>query len=873
MPQSPPNIVNDLKKALQTGNAIIVCGAGVSMASVNPALSGSLSWRGVLIAALRYYSSRITETYPGQFESIKKLIEAPDVHSMILAAEWITEKLDAPNGEFQSWLRGHFEGLKVERPQLIEAILDLNTPIITTNYDYLIEKVRSGYKSITQKDTSEVTRVIRGEEKKAIIHLHGIWNRPDSIILGIKDYEAILNEEIIQSLEKSFLLSKSFVFIGCGDTLSDPNIGKLLDWGRKNLKKAEHRHYRLENQSKYDELIDKYPLSGRIALIGYGQEHDDLAGFLTLLKDPKHEFIDRPENQNPQQDNIQIESGGDLIEVRTLSQTGGKKRPTGKKINEPPKIVNFKVSKRGIVLGESVKVEWQIKDAESVEIIPGYTDLKTSYVEISPKKTTSFTLRAKNKFGEQKEIFSIEVVRKRHHYDLKGTNYVIYAIGVLLLVFALYFVTQRTKKDLTDIKNSLKDERMLNIVELYENGKIEEALNQYSKMSGIKLNEKSSLTYQSSGIVRLIYENSFARQKSSCIYHIGITAPVLFDEKGINNGQAGESIVQGAVLAIHKVNESGVNIGSETCRFVAEVRNDGSSYYLAKRVANYFVEKQDILGVVGPYSSTSLIGKKGVYEQDTAKYSYNHGKLPLVAPKTTVPNIAGDFIFRTAPSCEYEGRELVKILQKTKKNILLLVQSEDAYSEALGESIERGLNKQKLTKKYINEFLDSKDQDDVDIVVAGLAGELSKVIAKVKVNKQNADVDIYSGNAGYRQQVFAEKINDLTNGVTVVSFFHPEMEELSVKEFTRSFSAYFGGTPNANSAQSYDAARALIEAIKASAKETNGKITRENVRAALSQVRFLGVTGKDVAFDTNGDIKERPLITLISKNGRYEVKK
>jgi len=57
----------------------------------------------------------------------------------------------------------------------------------TTNYDDLITQV-TGLPVVVWTETDKLVRVIRGEEK-GIIHLHGCWNRPESVVLGTRSYD------------------------------------------------------------------------------------------------------------------------------------------------------------------------------------------------------------------------------------------------------------------------------------------------------------------------------------------------------------------------------------------------------------------------------------------------------------------------------------------------------------------------------------------------------------------------------------------------------------------------------------------------------------------------------------------------------------
>ena len=81
-----------------------------------------------------------------------------------------------------------FEPLQAESPTVIQSLAALDTPLMTTNYDDLIEKV-TGLRHVTWNDASNAARVVRGEDRR-VLHLHGHWEEPESVVLGIRSYES-----------------------------------------------------------------------------------------------------------------------------------------------------------------------------------------------------------------------------------------------------------------------------------------------------------------------------------------------------------------------------------------------------------------------------------------------------------------------------------------------------------------------------------------------------------------------------------------------------------------------------------------------------------------------------------------------------------
>src|SRR5262249_19068063 len=184
-------------------------------------------------------------------------------------------------GEYSRWLRETVGALRVARPEVIEAIISLQLPIATTNYDSLIEQV-SGLPQVTWKDGVRVERLLRGDDP-GVLHLHGYWGDPSSVVLGISSHEKVLGDEHAQAMQHALRAFRTLLFVGCGAGLADPNFGALLRWSREVFEGSEYRHFRLAINTEVTALQQQHPRAERIFVIGFGPSHSDLAPFLRRL--------------------------------------------------------------------------------------------------------------------------------------------------------------------------------------------------------------------------------------------------------------------------------------------------------------------------------------------------------------------------------------------------------------------------------------------------------------------------------------------------------------------------------------------------------------------------------------------------------------
>jgi HEAT repeat protein len=272
--------VNDLKAAIAQARAVIVCGAGTSIATV-PSKRAQLSWRGLLITALEHCAG-INKADAKQVARYSEAINSDDFDDMIGAATWIKTKLDGPTGgEFRNWLRQQIGSLEPEHTGVIEALRDLGALLATTNYDGLISHV-TGWPAVTWREDNKVERLLN-RDATGVLHLHGHWEDSESVILGEQDYGRIVSDEHTQAMQQAMRSVNTLVFVGCGDTTEDPNFGAWLRWSQRVFAGSEYRHYRLELNGKVKETQTKHPSEERIFVVGYGEDHSDLESFLRSL--------------------------------------------------------------------------------------------------------------------------------------------------------------------------------------------------------------------------------------------------------------------------------------------------------------------------------------------------------------------------------------------------------------------------------------------------------------------------------------------------------------------------------------------------------------------------------------------------------------
>lgn len=272
--------INDIKDSISRGELVVVIGTGCSI-SVTDNKHEALSWTGLIESGFSFAGrkGKITQQQIGFWSN---QLGSSDIDDVLCAAEFVGRKLDAPNGDlYARWLNESFETVVPSNEEMIEALVhiaDLNIPICTLNYDSLLEAV-TGLPTIEINDVRKASAWMRGEEK-GILHLHGHWQKPDTCILGVRDYEKTLGDGVRDLFQRYLGTFKRLLFVGCGDTFADPNLSTLIDWLRGSIGGAALQHYALVEEKNVSLRHADPAWQGFVDPLSYGVTYSELPAFI-----------------------------------------------------------------------------------------------------------------------------------------------------------------------------------------------------------------------------------------------------------------------------------------------------------------------------------------------------------------------------------------------------------------------------------------------------------------------------------------------------------------------------------------------------------------------------------------------------------------
>lgn len=285
--------VEKLRSAIVEKQALILVGSGVSIGATRgkPALKvGGIpkpvpvaSWSGLLYHGIQYCEEWVGAGLPATFgESTREQVAQAVLPSLLAVADQIEHWLGGPGGgDFGRWLKESVGAFKIVDRSVLQAIAALGSPIATTNYDRLLEEV-TDQPAITWKQSPRMESVLRNHET-GIIHLHGVYDDPSSVVLSGRSYQAIVDNTRVQETLKTIFASRTVAMVGFGGGLNDPNFGPLMVWLRAVLQGSEYPRYRLCLQKDVPSLSAQHPPGDVIRLLPFGEKHGDLAPFLQTL--------------------------------------------------------------------------------------------------------------------------------------------------------------------------------------------------------------------------------------------------------------------------------------------------------------------------------------------------------------------------------------------------------------------------------------------------------------------------------------------------------------------------------------------------------------------------------------------------------------
>jgi hypothetical protein len=278
-------LVQKLMVDLHEGRVTVVTGTGVSVAATNnQEIEGYQvgTWPGLLLHGVQH-CSQIGLVDEFDVNVLTMQINSGRTDHIISAAETITNKMRTRSpGVYRGWLKSTIGALAITNASVIDAIGRIPGVIATLNYDTLIED-HTGRRAITWMKSDEVEEVLNGRYDDSVIHLHGWYREPESVVLGTSSYLSVKDHPHARSVLQHFTIGRTLLFVGCGATFEDPNFTQLIQWGKEAIADVAPRHYVLCRLSELTQLQSALAAAPWLQPLAYGETYDELVPFLQSL--------------------------------------------------------------------------------------------------------------------------------------------------------------------------------------------------------------------------------------------------------------------------------------------------------------------------------------------------------------------------------------------------------------------------------------------------------------------------------------------------------------------------------------------------------------------------------------------------------------
>jgi branched-chain amino acid transport system substrate-binding protein len=364
------------------------------------------------------------------------------------------------------------------------------------------------------------------------------------------------------------------------------------------------------------------------------------------------------------------------------------------------------------------------------------------------------------------------------------------------------------------------------------------------------------------GIISRITNNSEIDKQELKPIKIGVAAPISG-----NWSEYGYGFEVATAIAAEEINNEGGINGRPIELVVMDSKGDTKE---AIEIAHRFTDDEEILAVIGDFSSTSCMAAAPIYE---------NGKLVQLSPTATNPDYAGmnDYMFGIMGVQSAEGPFVAEYLLERyveARNVAVIYLNNDwgvsASDYLIKTTKENGINIVAVENHVdgqtdFSTLLLKVQQSNPDtICLITFYNECANIANQIV--QMNWDVQITALGPGASEQIIELGGESVEGLLASTPFFAMDDGDSQLSVFKDQFELDAGFSLNVHSACAYDSVKMI-----AAAMENCDEITRYNIRNELSGLKgFTGVTGP-IEFQPAGDIIRKFLIVGI-EDGNWTIK-
>ena len=322
----------------------------------------------------------------------------------------------------------------------------------------------------------------------------------------------------------------------------------------------------------------------------------------------------------------------------------------------------------------------------------------------------------------------------------------------------------------------------------------------------------------------------------------------------------------GAQLALDDANAKGVVLGGQKVRFELMPEDDQADPRTATTVAQRLVDA-GVKGVVGHVTSGAAIPASRIYEQ---------AGVPSITPSATSPKLTQQKFkttYRVIANDMQQGAAMARFATEAlKAKRIAVIDDRTAYGQGLADALVDNLKRLGVTPVG-REFTNDKATDFSAILTrlkaakpdaifyGGMDAQGAPLLRQMK--QLGIDAKYLGGDGGCTTEMIKLAGPAINADVFCTQAGIPMDKMPAGKSFNERFLKRFSTPVQLYAPYSYDAASALIEAMKLADSADPARYL-----PLLQKVSFKGVTGT-VAFDASGDIREGGVALYQHQSGKW----
>jgi len=335
-----------------------------------------------------------------------------------------------------------------------------------------------------------------------------------------------------------------------------------------------------------------------------------------------------------------------------------------------------------------------------------------------------------------------------------------------------------------------------------------------------------------------------------------------------NIAHLGKDNENGVRLALEEYQAKGLVIGGKKIKFELISEDDQADPKTGNIVAQRLVDA-GVKGVIGHLNSGVSI---------PASRIYNQASLPMVSPSSTSPVLTQQGftnVFRTMTNDMQQGAVLGKFAASKLGKKVAVIDDRTTYGQGLADEVEKGvkasggsISTREYTSNQSTDFMailtKIKSLSPDVVIYAGMDAQGGPMLKQMR--QLGIAAKFMTGDGGCTLD-FIKLAGDSMSDKAYCSQAGLALDQLQDKTFRDRYKKRFGVDVQVYAPYAYDAAAAIIEAMKAA-----NSVEPAKYLPALKKVSFKGAGG-DVAFDDKGDVKAGAVTVYQYKSGKWDTLK